>query len=257
MGLRRGESLKKTDTEKRSAGNFRRLMLVRHAQASIESDDYDQLSPLGERQAQILGEHWLESGFAPDAVVLGPLARHRQTAEQVAAVFARHGRPWPKAQVLAEFDEHAGMDVVEEALPWVAARDAEVAAWAQAMEETPEQRVQFYFKIFRRITRLWAENALPEDSNHESWTEFRRRVAAGLERMAQAETGVSVAFTSAGAMGAAVAHGLELSNVKTLELSWTVHNTGLSEFIERRGDLMLRTFNALPHLTDGEFVTWI
>jgi len=236
---------------------FRRLVLVRHAQASIESEHYDQLSPLGERQSRILGEHWARTGLAPDAVFLGPLARHRQTAEQVEDVFKHHGRTWPVAQVLPDFDEHAGMEVVEEALPLVAARDPEVAAWARAMEEEPEQRVQFYFKIFRRLTRLWSMDALPGVSAHESWSAFRQRIAAGMARMEAGEGVVSVAFTSAGSMAAAVAHGLELSDVKTLELSWAVHNTGLSEFIERRGDLVLRTFNALPHLVDEELVTWV
>ena len=33
-----------------------RLILVRHAQASFFSKDYDQLSPLGEVQAAALGE---------------------------------------------------------------------------------------------------------------------------------------------------------------------------------------------------------
>jgi broad specificity phosphatase PhoE len=248
--------LKKSATNPISQG-FRRLILVRHGQASIESDHYDQLSSLGERQSRVLGEYWVGTGFVPDAVFCGPLARHRQTAEQVEDVFKNHGRPWPTTQVLPEFDEHAGMEVVKEALPLVAARDPEVASWARTMEEEPGQRVQFYFKIFRRLTRLWSRGALPGGSIHESWSAFRQRAAHGLERLATVDGQVSVVFTSAGSMAAAVAHGLELGDEKALELSWTVHNTGLSEFIERRGDLVLRTFNAIPHLADEELVTWV
>jgi broad specificity phosphatase PhoE len=34
------------------------IVLVRHAQGSFFSDDYDQLSPEGLRQADQLGEYW-------------------------------------------------------------------------------------------------------------------------------------------------------------------------------------------------------
>ena len=55
------------------------LYLVRHGQASLGADDYDQLSPLGARQAQRLGEHWRAQGLRFDAVFTGTLKRHRQT----------------------------------------------------------------------------------------------------------------------------------------------------------------------------------
>ena len=60
------------------------LYLVRHGQASFASENYDQLSPLGERQARQLGEHWVALGLRFDRVYIGPKQRHLQTQAAVA-----------------------------------------------------------------------------------------------------------------------------------------------------------------------------
>ena len=56
------------------------IHLIRHGQASWESDDYDQLSELGYKQAGWLGQSWESSGFEPTWSVAGSLKRHAQTA---------------------------------------------------------------------------------------------------------------------------------------------------------------------------------
>ena len=54
-----------------------RLVLVRHAQASIGHANYDQLSPRGEEQARSLGAHWAEMRTVFDQVFVGPRQRHQ------------------------------------------------------------------------------------------------------------------------------------------------------------------------------------
>ena len=46
------------------------LTLVRHGQASFFQEDYDQLSPLGEQQARLLGEHWVRQGVRFDEIAV-------------------------------------------------------------------------------------------------------------------------------------------------------------------------------------------
>ena len=55
------------------------LYLVRHAQASFHSADYDCLSALGERQSRWLGEYFASRDIRFDVLVTGTLRRHRQT----------------------------------------------------------------------------------------------------------------------------------------------------------------------------------
>ena len=50
------------------------IYLFRHGQASFGADDYDKLSPLGERQATLLGHYLRDSGITLDAAFSGSLA---------------------------------------------------------------------------------------------------------------------------------------------------------------------------------------
>ena len=65
-------------------GGMGNLYLVRHGQASFGADDYDQLSALGQRQAQRLGAYFQDKGLRFDAVLMGTLRRHAQTWEGIA-----------------------------------------------------------------------------------------------------------------------------------------------------------------------------
>ena len=65
------------------------ILLVRHGQASWGAADYDQLSPLGEKQGEVLGSWLAKAGVRPTRLVGGTMRRHRQTAEATAARQAR------------------------------------------------------------------------------------------------------------------------------------------------------------------------
>ena len=98
------------------------LILVRHGQASFGAEDYDQLSDLGIRQGQRLGEYWRQASQAParsdelqfDAVLMGSLKRHRQTWEAIAEGAKLQMTPeiWPG---LNEYDSHALIETVHPA----------------------------------------------------------------------------------------------------------------------------------------------
>ena len=51
------------------------LTLVRHGQAAFLEQNYDRLTPLGERQARLLGEYWLRTSTTFDQVYRGPAER--------------------------------------------------------------------------------------------------------------------------------------------------------------------------------------
>ena len=57
------------------------LLLVRHGQASWDSDDYDVLSETGWEQSRLLGKSLAARGITADLVVTGSMRRHRETAE--------------------------------------------------------------------------------------------------------------------------------------------------------------------------------
>ena len=96
------------------------LTLVRHAQASFHADHYDQLSPLGERQARLLGEAWVRQRWTLDEVYVGPRSRQQQTAKLVAACYERAGLRFPEPVVLQELDEYDLSGILQQLAPELA-----------------------------------------------------------------------------------------------------------------------------------------
>lgn len=235
------------------------LRVIRHGQASYFADDYDNLSPLGEQQARALGQYWIEQGQEIDQVVVGPRRRHRQTLEGVAAVFREAGRDWPEAQEIAEFDEHCGQEVVQQALPeWIEQESVARPEFARLTERRPED-LRLYFQAFREITRRWSRDELPTPAGLEKWADFRARVNRGLRRITDgAEQDQTIAvFTSGGPVGTSTGLALELPNEKMMELSWRVRNAAYADLVVNDKDLTVDCFNVYPHLADAGLVTYI
>ncbi|MEC8007904.1 MAG: phosphoglycerate mutase family protein, partial [Pseudomonadota bacterium] len=59
------------------------LLIIRHGQASFGADNYDQLSPLGQRQADLTGEFLRQMGTRLSAAYSGDLSRQRETGRRV------------------------------------------------------------------------------------------------------------------------------------------------------------------------------
>ena len=57
------------------------LTLIRHGQASFFDANYDQLSPVGERQMRALGEYWARRNLRFDEVCTGPRVRQERSAQ--------------------------------------------------------------------------------------------------------------------------------------------------------------------------------
>lgn len=218
-----------------------RLILVRHAQASFGSADYDQLSAVGEEQAKRLGAHWAGQGMKFDQVFIGPRLRHRRTAQLVGAAFARAALPWPEAVSLPELDEYAGLEVFRASMP-----------------PHPNGSSVDLLKAFQGAMLRWVRGELMV-SGVETWKEFRVRARRGLERMldSEAQGRLVAAFTSSGPVAAALDLAFGLDDERMLEASWQLRNTAVSEFVFSAPRFSLNIFNALPHLTAADLITHI
>lgn len=228
------------------------LVLVRHGQASLGSDDYDVLSPLGWRQGRALGGHWADREERFDEVLMGPRRRHRETflgfTEGMAAQNAALEPP-PEPEMLPAFDEHQAAEVVShyrESLSGKAPTD-------------PAQQTRWYLHAFQKLTRQWVQGRLETPGELEPWPVFRRRVDAGLDALmaSMGSGGRYVLFTSGGVMAVAVGRALGLDDVRTMEISWRIRNGSFSRFLASGGRFSLDTFNETPHLTDADLLTFV
>lgn len=237
-----------------------RFLLVRHGQATIGGDDYDQLSDRGRLQARIVGEHWARLGLVLDRVYVGPLRRHRQTAEEAQHAFVEAGGTWPNETSMEELREHAGPEVVVRAMEELPEHDAHLGDLMKAMTGDAHRDISAYFRIFRYVMRQWIRDELELASDGlEPWQVFRGRIEAGLERLAvDTNRGHTAAvFTSGGPIGVAAASVLGLGDEKALELTWTVRNATVTELAGRRRGLSLTSFNSASHLPSADLVTLV
>src|ERR1700758_3757423 len=146
-----------------------RLYLIRHAQASFLSQNYDQLSKLGEKQARLLGEYWARRNVVFDRVSSGPALRHRHTAQLVSDAYRKAGRDFPLPTIADEFDEFQGEAVLSESLPELLRNSPRIREWHNALESSSDdvtKRANFQ-RLFEAVISMWVSGAIAPAA--ESW----------------------------------------------------------------------------------------
>jgi len=236
-----------------------RLFVVRHGQASFLEPDYDKLSRLGEKQSQLLGEHWAALGVSFSHIYSGPRVRQKETARIAREAANGSASLLPEAELLPQFDEFQGEAVMDRCLPGLLERDAELRRIHEvflAAPKGPEQHRSFQ-RVFEQVIRRWIRGEV-EAEGIESWQAFRERVRSGYERIAQRHKGdQSVAvFTSGGPIGIAMQKALQLTDEKALESGMMMRNAGCCEFLFSGDRFTLSSYNSLPHLTDPALLTY-
>jgi broad specificity phosphatase PhoE len=221
----------------------RRATLVRHAQASWGSAEYDRLSPLGEKQAGYLGR-WLaadrETSYAQ--VVRGNMRRHAQTLDAIEAAFAAAGRALPEVRIdpgWNEFEHEPLLAAYAAANP----DDANLAA-ARAGDHAAQRAV------LAAAIRGWHEGAF-DGTVPETWADFGRRVAGARARIGDG-VGTVLIVTSGGAMWRCAQAALDLDDAGLIKLGMTLRNTGISEFQRSATRWNMLSWNDLPHLASAE-----
>lgn len=235
------------------------LALVRHAQASFFAENYDQLSPLGEQQARLLGQYWVGRGVRFDEVYTGPRVRQIETAALAGEAYARAGLPWPEPQTVNELDEHhvdrlmkAAMPRIIEAFPHIGPLQADYQA-----AQLPRDRHRSFQLMFEEVVKLWVAGKVHE-VGIESWVEFTTRVEEGLKRIVGGPgRGRSVAaFSSVGAITGCLRAALGCPDLVALDMGWRVRNCSITDFVFSGDRLTLEGFNAYPHLEDPQLWTY-
>lgn len=210
------------------------LLLVRHAQGSFGSEDYDVLSERGREQALALAAELDRRGVRLDRLLSGSLARQRDTAAAIAA-----------AQELApaidpRWDEYDSEGVV--------ARHA-------ASATTPSSTREFQ-AILDAALLAWVAGGAGDGS----WPDFRDRVAAALgeltESLGPGQT--ALVCTSGGPLAAACVALLGLPDEALVPFNRVLVNASVTKVISGRSGATLVSFNEHGYLEgpDGALVTY-
>lgn len=219
------------------------LWLVRHAQASFGTDDYDRLSELGHQQSRWLGQWLAERDIAFDRAVTGTLRRHRETLEGM----RQGGLAAPDAHA------HAGLNEYEaEAL-------LRAHLGGQPLPPAPvDGDRRQHFRILREALAGWAAGTL-RCEGHLPFDDFAVGARAALAQATQAGARRVLVVSSGGPISSLIAGVLGAPAASMVDLNLQMRNTGVTEFAFGGKALRCISFNGVTHLDARErraFVTY-
>lgn len=217
------------------------IFLVRHGQASFGTQNYDQLSALGQRQGQVLGEYWSKIKFSFDAVYAGDMLRQQDTARATLAAMQRQDMP---IQTLSCFNEYAFEPILRAYLPQIAQEKPELGALLPNIYNDHK----LFQTVFGLSIAKWLEDAPHTETPFETWRVFFNRCIDGINQIASAGHKRVVVFTSGGVISVALRTALGLDDVTTFRQNWRIYNGSVHGFHKGRSDLALLGFNNIAHL---------
>jgi len=235
-----------------------KLYLIRHAQASFLSEDYDNLSEHGHIQSRAVGDYFVNKEIQFDQVYIGPLKRHRQTYDRVREAYQERNLHLPQAIEIEELREYEGMDVMQDLRDQLSVHYPKFRSWFDDMDRQPDHRTKM--KMVVTYLHMWATNTLRFDlpQGVQSFADFRRTAEVGLSKvMAGNENGKTIAaFSSGGCIAAMIAKiaGVEDPG-KAMGFNLVMLNTAISEVLFSGDRLSLQTFNTLYHLKEEMITT--
>jgi broad specificity phosphatase PhoE len=211
------------------------LFLVRHAQASFGTHDYDRLSDLGHRQARWLGEHFRRRELEFDQVICGSMVRHRETADGILRAMGREPAGFATDPAWDEFDFQAIVSAyLEEHREELPAPGASLAAFS---------------RILRAALLAWSEDRL-QAALPERWEHFDARVQGGLGSLtSKAGDGRRILLVSSGgAIATALRHVLEAPASAMIHMNLQLRNSSISHLFFNSRNVHFSGFNHVPHL---------
>ena len=217
------------------------LLIVRHGQASFGAENYDQLSPLGQRQADLTGEFLRKMDTRFSAAYSGDLSRQRETGQRVLDQLEQA----PELIIDPRFNEVQTDEQIEVMMPLLVERDARFADLVAAMDTDTKS----FQKIIETVFNYWVSPEC-DVSGIQSWQDYHGGVVNAFESaMASAASGTDTAiFTSGGTIATIVGHVLKLTSDRVYEFYEPVFNCSITRIIFNARKCSLSTFNDVGHL---------
>ena len=200
------------------------LIVIRHAQASFGSDNYDRLSELGHRQSALVGAALREMGWVPDRLVTGTLARQKETLRGMGFTDAP--------------EEHAGWNEYD-------FHDLLRVKFGGTIPDLVQHDRKTHFRTLRDVLREWQVGGVA--GARESWAQFTARIEAARQQATREGAERVLVISSGGAIGQLTAAALSAPPEQMIALNLQVKNTAMSRFIFTQRAFFLHEFNATPH----------
>lgn len=211
------------------------LLLVRHAQASFGSADYDVLSDRGREQVGALIAGLRARGAELSRVVCGGLRRQRDTAEPCAAEFG------VRVEIDPRWDEYRDRDILT--------HHASVPAGLEHRSGDASLSSREFQEILDGALRGWID-AGASGPCQETWPAFAARVEAALREVAGSlgKGRSALVVSSGGAIAAVIAAVMGLPPGALVTLNHVSINTGITKLTVGRRGITVIAVNEHAHL---------
>ncbi len=204
------------------------ITFIRHGQANSSAkteDGYDNLSPLGRTQAELLGQHLKFVSHTADHVFTGTLRRQKDTQRLL--------------------DLSADTPVTRDAR----VNEIEYYTLSQQMNEQfgtpfPNEGITFTDHFYETFAR-WQNGEIKDAP--EPYETYESRVKEQLEEWRHVGPHVTV-VTSGGIIAMALGHVLNLDQRNMINCLLAGVNTGVTKINYMHGEWFMTQMNATPHL---------
>ena len=220
------------------------LYLIRHAQASFGTADYDRLSPLGCRQAEVLGEYLRDCAIHFDAAYSGEMERHRKTAKVVLGLQPDN----VQCETDPRLNEIETDKIFEHFVPQLAKTSSDIKILVKEGEHSSKD----FQKAFEIVFKHWVTFDIDQPDS-QSWAEYSGNVHRALaEIVAHEGSGKTVGvFTSGGAIATIVAHVLGITGEQVYKFYEPLINCSVTRLLYSGDKISLSCFN------DHLFIRWL
>ena len=212
------------------------IYVIRHGQASFGEENYDKLSPLGCRQATVLGEYLRDCGIRFDATYSGDLQRQRKTAELATVEQPRKS----EHHIDLRFNEIQNDEQFETLLPVVLESNRAL----QALVDKGLSSSKDYQKVLKDVFNYWVSPVCPE-SEIQSWADYSANVQKALQEIIRTQgSGKTIGlFTSGGTIATIAAHVLGLGSEHVYSFYEPVINCSVTQLFYSGDKVSLSYFN--------------
>jgi broad specificity phosphatase PhoE len=212
------------------------LILIRHAQASLLSQNYDQLSETGLYQSTLLGKYFADISLSTNRIIRGSLKRHQQTADGICESLSKPS----DIEVDDRWNEFDFKTLIK---AYLATYHDQPLAYDNKTDP------KIFFSILKKAIKAWSEGLI-DNENMESWQHFHQRINNALEDICTVseKTDTILVVSSGGAISMALKQVLQIDADKMIDLNFQIKNSSFSSMEIKKDRLVLSSFNQVPHL---------
>jgi len=230
------------------------IYLIRHGQASFGKENYDQLSDLGHQQATRLGSALNQRLPKFDAVHLGSMLRHKQTAENCLNGFGQS-----LESTNAVFDDNWNEYDFRDILTQLRSEFSTAKGTTDYIRSQADPKAAFE-EAFNGAVDRWVSGE--HDSDYiESWSTFSSRIHDAYQAtLANSRNKKNIAvFTSGGPISVVSQHLLGVAEDKMMQMNWTLLNCGVTKIVSTGSRQFLSSLNEHTHFegaSNKHFITY-